>query len=56
MRETILRFFRGEEAQDMVEYTLLLAFVVLAGAASYIGISNSIAGLWTSISGRLASD
>jgi Flp pilus assembly pilin Flp len=47
-------FAREEQGQDMVEYTLLLAFFVLAGAALYVGISNNINGIWTGISNRLA--
>ena len=56
MRDSIARLFEREDAQDMVEYTLLLAVVALAGAALYVGMSSSIGDLWTSISTRLASD
>ena len=45
---------RGEEAQDLVEYTLLLAFVALAGAAMYMGMSDSSVGLWSTVKSRLA--
>jgi Flp pilus assembly pilin Flp len=47
-------FAREDQGQDMVEYTLLLAFFVLAGVALYLGISNNINGIWTGISNRLA--
>ncbi len=47
-------FFREEAGQDMVEYTLLLAFLVLASAALYLGMNDSINGIWTGISSRLA--
>jgi Flp pilus assembly pilin Flp len=43
-----------EEGQDMVEYTLLMAFLVLASAATLITVSGSISNLWTGISNRLA--
>jgi Flp pilus assembly pilin Flp len=43
-----------EEGQDMVEYTLLMAFFVLASAATLITVSGSISNLWTGISNRLA--
>ena len=33
MKQLFLRFVREEEGQDLVEYTLLLAFVCLASAA-----------------------
>ena len=47
-------FIHDEEGQDMVEYTLLMAFLVLASAATLIGVSGSINNLWTGISNRLA--
>jgi len=41
------RFLRAEEGQDLVEYTLLLAFVCLASAALFIGAGKSMAHIWT---------
>jgi Flp pilus assembly pilin Flp len=35
-------FLREEEGQDLIEYTLLLAFVALAVAALFVGMSGSI--------------
>jgi Flp pilus assembly pilin Flp len=44
----ILRNFgREEHGQDLVEYTLLLAFVCLASAALFINAGGSINGIWT---------
>jgi Flp pilus assembly pilin Flp len=44
---TLLKnFLREEEGQDLVEYTLLLAFVALASAALFIGAGASISGIW----------
>ena len=37
MKQFIRKFVREEEGQDLVEYTLLLAFVCLASAALFIG-------------------
>jgi len=48
------RFFRSEDGQDLIEYTLLLAFIVLVGAASYIGISRTTSSLWTIVNSRLS--
>jgi Flp pilus assembly pilin Flp len=48
-------FFKDERGQDLVEYSLILAFVALAGAAAYIGMSASTNGLWTVVNSRLAS-
>ncbi len=50
---TLRNFFREEEGQDLVEYTLLLAFVALAAAAILMGASNSIANIWTSAQTQL---
>lgn len=47
-------FWKCEEAQDLIEYSLLLAFVCLAGAAMFIGIGNATAGLWSIVNNRLA--
>jgi len=46
MKQFILRFVREEEGQDLVEYTLLLAFVCLASAALFIGAGKSMANIW----------
>ena len=35
-----------EQGQDLVEYTLLLAFVCLASAALFISAGGSISGIW----------
>jgi Flp pilus assembly pilin Flp len=47
MKQLILRFVREEEGQDLVEYTLLLAFVCLASAALFINAGKSMATIWT---------
>ena len=47
MKHFILRFIREEEGQDLVEYTLLLAFVCLASAALFINAGKSMATIWT---------
>jgi Flp pilus assembly pilin Flp len=47
MKNLMLRFVREEEGQDLVEYTLLLAFVCLASAALFIGAGKSMASIWT---------
>jgi Flp pilus assembly pilin Flp len=47
-------FWKGEEGQDLVEYSLLLAFVCLAGAALYIGMATTTTSLWSIVNSRLA--
>ena len=48
-------FWNGEEGQDMVEYSLLLAFIALAAVGLLSGIKTQISGLWTTINSTLAS-
>ena len=40
------QFLREEQGQDLIEYTLLLAFVALASAALFIDAGGSISGIW----------
>jgi Flp pilus assembly pilin Flp len=47
MKELMLRFVREEEGQDLIEYTLLLAFVCLASAALFINAGASMANIWS---------
>lgn len=51
--KTLRNFFREEEGQDLVEYTLLLAFVALASAALLVTASNSIHNIWNTAGDRL---
>jgi len=50
----VLEFGKDDRGQDIVEYTLLLAFVALAGAAAYIGMARSTNTLWGITNSRLA--
>jgi Flp pilus assembly pilin Flp len=50
----INNFVRDEQGQDLIEYTLLLAFVALASAALFIGAGGSINGIWTVANSQLA--
>ena len=43
----ILRFLREEEGQDLIEYTLLLAFVCLAAAAVFIPTGRTITSIFS---------
>jgi Flp pilus assembly pilin Flp len=46
MREVWRRFWREEQGQDLIEYTLLLAFVALVSAALFIGAGQSASSIW----------
>ena len=44
---TFLRnFWKDEQGQDLIEYTLLMAFVALASAALFLGAGGSIKSIW----------
>ena len=47
MKKIVVRFWREEVGQDLIEYTLLLAFVCLASAALFINAGTSISGIWS---------
>jgi len=47
-------FWEDEGGQDMVEYSLLLAFVALTGAALFIGMGRTTSTLWGIVNTRLA--
>jgi len=47
MTQFIVCFVRDEQGQDLIEYTLLLAFVCLASAALFIGAGSTLAGIWS---------
>ena len=39
-------FATDEQGQDLIEYTILMAFVALASAALFIRSGTSIKGIW----------
>ena len=47
-------FWQEEDGQDLVEYSLLLAFIALAAVALLQSAKTSINTLWTNISTALA--
>jgi Flp pilus assembly pilin Flp len=46
MQNFVLRFVREEDGQDLIEYTLLLAFVCLASAALFINAGSTMSNIW----------
>ncbi len=54
MKTFINNFLRDEQGQDLIEYTLLLAFVALASAALFIGAGNSVKGIWSVTNSQLS--
>ena len=40
------RFLQDETAQDLIEYTLLVAFVALAVAALFLNSGTTVSAIW----------
>ena len=47
------RFLQDEQGQDLIEYTLLLAFVCLATSALFVSSGGSLSGIWNAGNSRL---
>ena len=50
----VRNFWNDEQGQDLIEYTLLMAFVALASAALFIGAGGSIKSIWTTANQQLS--
>jgi len=46
--------WQDEQGQDLIEYTLLMAFVALASAALFISSGASISSIWSDTNSQLA--
>jgi Flp pilus assembly pilin Flp len=54
MKQILFRFLADDHGQDLIEYTLLMAFVALASAALFLGAGGSISGIWNVSNSQLA--
>jgi Flp pilus assembly pilin Flp len=54
MSHFLKTFLRDEDGQDLIEYTLLLAFVTLGSAALFTGAGKSTKGIWSVTNSTLA--
>jgi len=50
MKTFILNFLREEQAQDMVEYALVVGIIALGCVASMTTISDNIVAMWAKVS------
>jgi Flp pilus assembly pilin Flp len=48
MKQLLYNFWREEDGQDLIEYTLLITFIAVATAAVVGQGQNSIRAIWTS--------
>ena len=53
MKTMLYNFVKDEQGQDLIEYTLLLAFVCLATAALFISSGGSLSGIWITANSQL---
>jgi Flp pilus assembly pilin Flp len=49
-----LQFIQDEQGQDLVEYTLILSFVLFAVVGLAVGYTNSVAGVTSTTNSNLA--
>ena len=49
----LIRLWRDESGQDLIEYTLLMAFVALSSAALFINAGTSVSKIWSSSNSTL---
>ncbi len=54
MRPLFQRNTKETDGQDVVEYTLLLSFIVIVSAALFLYNGESVAAIWTSTNGTLS--
>ena len=50
MQNMLIAFWNAENGQDMVEYSLLLGFIALSGAAVLTGLRSEMVNTWHTIS------
>ncbi len=53
MLSRLKMFWKDESGQDLIEYTLLMAFIALASASLYMSAGNSLQGFWSQTSSQL---
>ena len=54
MKNLMMRFVKDEQGQDLIEYTLLMAFIALASAAIFNGAGTSVKTIWSTANSQLA--
>jgi Flp pilus assembly pilin Flp len=54
MKSLLRSFLNDEQGQDLIEYTLLMAFIALASAAIFVSSGSSISSIWVDASNQLS--
>ena len=50
---SVLNFWNDDQGQDLIEYSLLMAFVALASAALFLSAGSSVKGIWSASNSQL---
>ncbi len=54
MKQLFRAMWLEDEGQDLIEYAMLVALIVIAGIVGMQAVGTDIAAIWTNISGALA--
>jgi Flp pilus assembly pilin Flp len=54
MKQIILKLWQEENGQDLIEYTLLIAFITMASAAIFVNAGGSLNTIWGSANSQLS--
>ena len=54
MRHLAYEWLKDERGQDLIEYSLLIAFIALASAAIFLGTGGNISGIWATSNNQLS--
>ena len=54
LRSAFFWFLQDEQGKDLIEYTLLLAFIALASASIFVCVGNSATTIWGAASNQLS--
>jgi Flp pilus assembly pilin Flp len=54
MTMLLRNLWKDDQGQDLIEYTLLMAFVALASAALFISSGASVSKIWSTTNSQLS--
>jgi Flp pilus assembly pilin Flp len=54
MMNLLRNLWLDDQGQDLIEYTLLMAFVALASAALFISAGTSVSKIWSTTNSQLS--
>ncbi len=53
MTQLFRAMWREDEGQDLIEYAMLVALIVIAGIVGMQAVGTDVAAVWTNIAGTL---